>query len=123
MSAQKVHVAHSIFREQFLALEPSPARRMTLNMCNRGGFRWSSGGFWGDIPLVKTVKERLRYAPRYRPAMAVRGDAAAFALQVMPCGYSTNRPPFAKTPPYHADELMELVRAHNLAQYDLKPTP
>jgi flagellum-specific peptidoglycan hydrolase FlgJ len=65
----------------------------------------------------------LALAPRYKPAMAVRGDAAAFARELQECGYSTNRPPLASHPPYYADALMELVREFDLTQYDAPPQP
>lgn len=65
----------------------------------------------------------LALSPRYRPAMAVRHDAAEFAQKLQDCGYSTNRPPLASRPPYYADELMQLVREFDLTQYDPEPEP
>lgn len=57
----------------------------------------------------------LALADRYRPAMAVRGDPAAFARALQRCGYSTN--------PNYASLLTELVEEFDLTQYDLQPEP
>jgi flagellum-specific peptidoglycan hydrolase FlgJ len=58
-------------------------------------------------------------APRYAPAMAVKGNLSEFLHQIMMCGYSTNRPPLASKPPYYADELAKLIRQFNLTQHDV----
>ena len=55
----------------------------------------------------------LAAAPRYAPAMAVRGDAAAFCEQLQACGYSTS--------PMYAQQLEELIREFDLTQYDAEP--
>ncbi len=56
----------------------------------------------------------LSNSQRYAPAMAVKDDIAKFAQALEDCGYSTNRPPLAKAPPYYADLLMEIVREYHL---------
>lgn len=61
----------------------------------------------------------LSQAARYAPAMAVKNDPAKFATAIMMCGYSTNRPPLAATPPFYADALMQIVRQFDLTQYDV----
>ena len=48
--------------------------------------------------------------PRYAPAMAQRGNVAAFAAELHRCGYSTN--------PNYGAELMQLIREYELTQYD-----
>lgn len=55
----------------------------------------------------------LSCAPRYAPAMAVRGDAAQFATALQRCGYSTN--------PHYSEALLALVREFDLSQYDVTP--
>ncbi|MHB1673792.1 MAG: glucosaminidase domain-containing protein [Acidobacteriaceae bacterium] len=57
----------------------------------------------------------LAMADRYKPAMAVRSDAAKFAEQLQACGYSTN--------PNYAGSLMQLVKEFDLTQYDAPPEP
>lgn len=57
----------------------------------------------------------LAIAPRYRAAMAVCHDPAAFAAQLQACGYSTN--------PKYAQGLMAIVRDYDLTQYDIPPSP
>lgn len=57
----------------------------------------------------------LARADRYKAAMAVRNDAAAFARALQVCGYSTN--------PSYAGLLMDLVHEFDLTQYDLQPEP
>lgn len=52
----------------------------------------------------------LSTVARYAPAMAAKGDPAAFAAQLQACGYSTS--------PTYAASLMQLVREFSLAQYD-----
>jgi flagellum-specific peptidoglycan hydrolase FlgJ len=52
----------------------------------------------------------LAQASRYAPAMAVRGDAAKFAIALEHCGYSTN--------PFYAESLLSLVHEFDLTQYD-----
>lgn len=72
-----------------------------------------------DLATAFTAHANLiSTAPRYAPAMAVKGDAVAFAQQLQACGYSTNRPPLAKAPPYYANILIEIIQGHNLTQYD-----
>ena len=71
-------------------------------------FRTVTGGFISHARL-------LAIAPRYKPAMAVRNDAAKFAEQLQLCGYSTN--------PNYAAMLMTLVKEFNLTQYDAPPDP
>ncbi len=63
----------------------------------------------------------LAHEPRYAPAMQQNRSPQAFAHALMECGYSTNRPPLAKAPPYYADVLMDLVDEFNLRQYDAPP--
>jgi flagellum-specific peptidoglycan hydrolase FlgJ len=66
---------------------------------------------------------RLLCGPRYKAAMERAGDPDAFAWALGPktaahpegCGYST-------LVAYH-DRLMQLVRQHNLTQYDIPPEP
>lgn len=55
----------------------------------------------------------LVLASRYRPAMAVRNDPAAFACQLQACGYSTS--------PTYASGLCRLIRIYDLTQYDVPP--
>lgn len=57
----------------------------------------------------------LACSDRYKPAMAVRGDARAFATQLQLCGYSTN--------PQYASLLTDLINEFDLTQYDLTPEP
>ncbi len=69
-------------------------------------FRTVTGGFISHARL-------LAIAPRYKPAMAVRGNPAKFAEQLQACGYSTN--------PNYAASLMQLVNEFDLTQYDAPP--
>ena len=52
---------------------------------------------------------------RYAPCMAHADDAFAFAMELGPCGYSTS--------PTYGQGLCDLIREHNLTQYDAAPTP
>jgi flagellum-specific peptidoglycan hydrolase FlgJ len=63
----------------------------------------------------------LAMASRYAPAMAVKADPMAFCDQVMECGYSTNRPPLATTPPFYADTLKKLITECGLLTYGDAP--
>jgi flagellum-specific peptidoglycan hydrolase FlgJ len=55
----------------------------------------------------------LASALRYKPAMAVRADAFAFANALAPCGYSTN--------PNYGALLGRIMRDYDLTQYDIEP--
>ena len=55
--------------------------------------------------------ELLSLAKRYGPAMAVKDDAAKFAVELQACGYSTS--------PTYAQGLMVLVNQFDLTQYDV----
>jgi len=57
----------------------------------------------------------LALAPRYKPAMACRGDVEMFAEQLQKCGYSTN--------PLYPHLLVGLIKEFDLTQYDLQPDP
>lgn len=57
----------------------------------------------------------LATATRYKPAMAVAAQPNLFAQQLQKCGYSTS--------PRYAVDLAELMREHNLYQYDVSPAP
>jgi flagellar protein FlgJ len=56
----------------------------------------------------------LHDAPRYVPAMKAAKSPQAFALMLQKCGYSTN--------PNYGTALIELMREHDLYQYD-NPLP
>ena len=56
----------------------------------------------------------LATVPRYKPAIAVATNPAAFARELQLCGYSTSET--------YADDLMELVREHDLLKYDNPPS-
>lgn len=68
-------------------------------------------GFYDHARLLSTDA-------RYAPAYARRNNAIVFAALLEYCGYSTNRPPLAKQPPYYADTLIQLILDYNLLQYD-----
>jgi len=55
----------------------------------------------------------LALTARYKPAMAVRNNAAAYALELQVCGYSTN--------PAYGSELGNLIRLYDLTQYEIPP--
>ena len=48
---------------------------------------------------------------RYTPALAVATNPLAFASQIQACGYSTS--------PTYAQLITEIIREHNLTQYDV----
>lgn len=50
--------------------------------------------------------------PRYAPAMAVKSDPDAFAVQLQACGYATD--------PQYAKLLQKIMKENNLYQYDVQ---
>lgn len=82
-----------------------------------------------DFARYKTVEGSfqahamlLARADRYQPAMSVKSNPELFCNQLQSCGYSTNRPPLAKTPPFYADTLIFLIKHYDLSQYDIPPS-
>lgn len=57
----------------------------------------------------------LATLPRYAPAMADKTDIVAFCYELQRCGYSTS--------PTYARSLLDLIREHNLTQYDKPAAP
>lgn len=48
--------------------------------------------------------------PRYQPAFAFTDDSEVFAREIADAGYATD--------PTYAQKIIEIIRAHNLQQYD-----
>jgi flagellum-specific peptidoglycan hydrolase FlgJ len=65
----------------------------------------------------------LANGPRYALAMRCKNSPIDFARALQTCGYSTNRPPLAKKPPYYSDVLITLVDEFNLRNYDVQSDP
>lgn len=57
----------------------------------------------------------LRDNPRYRAAFQVPGNADEFARRIHSAGYATD--------PNYSKSLIQLMKRHNLYQYDVRPIP
>lgn len=58
----------------------------------------------------------LLLRPRYMPAYKSRQDCREYAMAVMNCGYSTDRPELCKKPgcPHYAGKLIQLIEQYHL---------
>ncbi len=73
-------------------------------------------GFVKYVSVADSFKAHaslLARDPRYAPAMLLADKPENFAMALQMCGYSTS--------PIYGGELVELMREHNLTQYDVPP--